>query len=56
MTLYILKFLTSTLDYENSTSVRRDSASSSEHSSLSSTSNFESPYTSHVNVNGKFYF
>lgn len=35
-----------------SNAVRRDSVSSSDHSSLSSTaSNFESPYTSHANVN-----
>lgn len=39
-------------DYESA--MRRDSASSSDHSSLSSTaSTYESPYTSQVNVNGE---
>ena len=40
-------------DPSSNTAARRDSVSSSDHSSLSSTaSNFESPYTSHANVNG----
>jgi hypothetical protein len=41
------------VDLEKS-SIRRDSASSSDQSSLSSNaSNYESPYASNVNVNGK---
>lgn len=43
-------------DYDNN-QLRRDSASSSDHSSMSSaTSNNGSPYASHVNVNGMLNF
>ena len=44
----------STIKVLENSSIRRDSASSSDQSSMSSNaSNYESPYASNVNVNGK---